>query len=193
MQSAASLTLAAHVENLVLAGGANLNGTGNASNNLLTGNGGNNVLSGLAGNDTLQGGPGADRLIGGTGADFMSGGFGNDVYSVDNAGDGVLELVGRGIDTVLSSVNLALSANVERLTLTGFADLRGIKGRAQSTVRGYQNGLRLFCSYIADPDYGWDRVLDLAQGARGADPYGERAEFVQLVRAAQSLPERREP
>ncbi len=43
------------------------------------------------------------------------------------------------------------------------------------------------------PDYGWDRVLDLAQGARGADPYGERAEFVQLVRAAQSLPERREP
>ncbi|CAM2856061.1 VWA domain-containing protein [Brevundimonas diminuta] len=43
------------------------------------------------------------------------------------------------------------------------------------------------------PDYGWDRVLDLAQGARGDDPYGERAEFVQLVRAAQSLPERREP
>ena len=41
-----------------------------------------------------------------------------------------------------------------------FADLRGIKGRAQSTVRGYQNGLRLFCSYIADPDYGWDRVCE---------------------------------
>lgn len=49
----------------------------------------------------------------------------------------------------------------------------------------------------ADPwlaaDYGWDQVLALAQGARGDDPYGDRAEFVQLVRAAGALPERREP
>ncbi len=44
-----------------------------------------------------------------------------------------------------------------------------------------------------DADYGWDRILEQAQGARGDDPYGERAEFVQLVRAAQGLPERREP
>lgn len=35
------------------------------------------------------------------------------------------------------------------------------------------------------PAFGWDETLALAQGARGADPYGERAEFVQLVRAAQ--------
>jgi Ca-activated chloride channel family protein len=43
------------------------------------------------------------------------------------------------------------------------------------------------------PDYGWDQVLDLAQGARGEDPFGDRAEFVQLVRAAEGLPVRREP
>ncbi|MFC5373159.1 von Willebrand factor type A domain-containing protein [Brevundimonas faecalis] len=42
-------------------------------------------------------------------------------------------------------------------------------------------------------DYGWDAVLEQAQGARGDDPYGDRAEFVQLVRAAQTLPERTEP
>lgn len=42
-------------------------------------------------------------------------------------------------------------------------------------------------------DYSWTDVLDQAQGARGDDPYGDRAEFVQLVRAAQTLPERREP
>lgn len=41
--------------------------------------------------------------------------------------------------------------------------------------------------------YDWDSILTLAQGARGDDPYGERAEFVQLVRAAQGLPERRTP
>ena len=42
-------------------------------------------------------------------------------------------------------------------------------------------------------DYGWDRIIDQAQGARGEDPYGDRAEFVQLVRAAQGLPPMRTP
>lgn len=41
--------------------------------------------------------------------------------------------------------------------------------------------------------YGWDQIIEQAQGARGSDPFGERAEFVQLVRAAQTLPERRTP
>lgn len=54
-----------------------------------------------------------------------------------------------------------------------FADLRGIKGRAQSTVRGYQNGLRLFCSYIADPDYGWDRVCEQRFGTHPAQVFFE--------------------
>lgn len=38
------------------------------------------------------------------------------------------------------------------------------------------------------PDFGWDRVIDLAQGARGDDPWGERAQFVQIARAAGGLP-----
>lgn len=41
--------------------------------------------------------------------------------------------------------------------------------------------------------FDWDAVLEQAQGARGEDPYGERAEFVQLVRAAQELPARAAP
>ena len=41
--------------------------------------------------------------------------------------------------------------------------------------------------------FDWDDVLQQAQGARGEDPYGERAEFVQLVRAAQGLPARAAP
>ncbi|MFN3521929.1 MAG: vWA domain-containing protein [Phenylobacterium sp.] len=35
-----------------------------------------------------------------------------------------------------------------------------------------------------DPAFGWAQVIDLAQGARGEDPFGLRAEFVQLARAA---------
>jgi Ca-activated chloride channel family protein len=38
-------------------------------------------------------------------------------------------------------------------------------------------------AYLA-PDFGWTDVLPLAQGARGEDPFGLRAEFVRLVRAA---------
>jgi Ca-activated chloride channel family protein len=38
--------------------------------------------------------------------------------------------------------------------------------------------------------FDWDAVLEQAQGARGEDPYGERAEFVQMIRAAQGLPAR---
>lgn len=33
-------------------------------------------------------------------------------------------------------------------------------------------------------EFSWDQVASLAQAARGDDPFGERAEFVQLVRAA---------
>ncbi len=41
--------------------------------------------------------------------------------------------------------------------------------------------------------YGWNDILEQAQGARGEDPYGERAEFVQMIRAAQGLPTRAAP
>ncbi|MGV8929804.1 MAG: vWA domain-containing protein [Brevundimonas sp.] len=41
--------------------------------------------------------------------------------------------------------------------------------------------------------FDWNAVLEQAQGARGEDPYGERAAFVQMVRAAQGLPARRQP
>lgn len=36
-------------------------------------------------------------------------------------------------------------------------------------------------------DWGWAEAIDLANGAKGADPYGYRAEAVQLMRLAQSL------
>ncbi|MBB5744592.1 vWA domain-containing protein [Brevundimonas variabilis] len=37
------------------------------------------------------------------------------------------------------------------------------------------------------PGHDWTSVIAEAQGARGEDPYGERADFVQLVRAAEEL------
>ena len=71
VQSSVSYTLGANIENLYLNASTNINGTGNALNNIIEGEGGNNALNGGAGNDTIYGGLGNDTLIGGTGNDFF--------------------------------------------------------------------------------------------------------------------------
>ena len=123
-------TLPTYVENLVLDGSSEIDGTGNGSANAIYGNSKNNILKGLGGNDslygnggndTLIGGTGDDRLDGGSGADKMSGGTGNDTYYVDSAFDTVSENVGEGTeDTVKSYIEgYSLGANVENLWLVG--------------------------------------------------------------------------
>ncbi len=104
--AAASYTLSANIENLILNGFGSINGTGNALDNTITGNDGANTLDGAGGSDVL---------IGGTG---------NDTYIVDTLaagpilGDQITENSGEGTDTVLARVNnYALAANVENLTL----------------------------------------------------------------------------
>ena len=47
---------ALNVENLILTGTGNINGTGNGDANALTGNSGGNILDGGAGADILAGG-----------------------------------------------------------------------------------------------------------------------------------------
>jgi Ca2+-binding RTX toxin-like protein len=63
VRSSVSLTLGANLENLVLTGSGNLNGTGNGLANAITGNGGRNVLNGGLGADVLIGGAGRDAFV----------------------------------------------------------------------------------------------------------------------------------
>jgi Ca2+-binding RTX toxin-like protein len=87
-----SYVLGADIENLELKGTADIDGTGNALDNVLAGNSGNNILMGGEGNDTLLGGDGNDRLNGGNGDDVLEGGDGNDTYIVNDGGEGALKI-----------------------------------------------------------------------------------------------------
>ncbi len=109
---------------------------GSAHNDTLTGNDADNQIEGGAGNDTLVGGAGNDSLIGGAGDDQMSGGLGNDAYYVDSSGDVVTEQAGEGVDTVYSTVDHTLGANLENLTLLGATDIRGTGNEGNNIITG---------------------------------------------------------
>lgn len=96
------------------------------------------TIDGLAGNDRLDGRAGSDRLIGGLGNDTLDGGIGNDIYIVDSRGDIVREIstIATEIDTVFSSVNYSLSANVERLTLTETNAINGAGNSLNNVLSG---------------------------------------------------------
>ena len=57
------------------------------------------------------------------------GGKGDDTYVVDGL-DTVVELLGEGTDTVQSTVDHALGANVENLVLVGYGAVTGVAGAA---------------------------------------------------------------
>ena len=152
-----SYTLTANVETLVQQGGADLQGYGNTLANTLIGNSGNNLLNG------------------GIGADGMQGGAGNDTYFVDNVGDGVVESAGAGNDTVFSTVNFTLSANVETLILQGSADLQGygnslvntLYGNAGSNLLSGGVGADLMVGGAGNDTYFVDNIADFGIRERG--------------------------
>ncbi len=115
--SSVTWSLGKNVENLSLTGSAAINGTGNTLNNVITGNSGNNTLSG------------------GTGTDTLIGGLGNDTYITDGV-DTITEAASAGTDTVQSSANHTLAANVENLTLTGSSAINGTGNSLNNVLTG---------------------------------------------------------
>jgi Ca2+-binding RTX toxin-like protein len=101
-----SYTAAAGIEGLTLSGTANINAAGRNGQS-----------------DTLVGNSGSNKLNGRSGADYMRGGLGNDVYYADNSFDVTDESTGGGVDTVYASASFNASAGIERLFLTGSANI----------------------------------------------------------------------
>jgi len=118
VRSSISRTLGANFENLELIGAAAINATGNASANILTGN------------------AAANQLNGGAGADTLRGGAGNDTYTVDNAGDVIIEAANAGTDVVQSAGSYVLGTNVENLTLIGSSAINGTGNALANAITG---------------------------------------------------------
>ncbi|MEZ0316651.1 MAG: beta strand repeat-containing protein [Methylophilaceae bacterium] len=127
--------LGSNIENVTLTGSGNINVAGNSLKNVIIGNAGNNILDGNGGSDTIDGGLGADT---------MTGGSGSNVYYVDDVGDRVFDFggVATDVDTVISSVNYASGVNetfadkIEKITLTGSADLIATGNGLANTITG---------------------------------------------------------
>ncbi len=109
----------------------------------LDGEAGDDKLYGGGGDDILLGAAGDDLLDGGTGADSMRGGSGNDSYFVDDAGDVVVEAFGEGLDSVVSSIDIALPDNVENLTLTGSIRIDASGNTSDNVLTGSAGANRL--------------------------------------------------
>ena len=172
---------------------------GGGGNDRAYGGDGNDKLTGGAGSDGLEGGAGNDTLNGGVGLDAATGGSGDDQYTVDLAGDLVIEVSGGGTDTVQSatiSLNLASYANVENasltgalaLNLTGSAQGNGLIGNTAANILLGQNGDDLLQGGAGKDTLDGGAGADTLQGGTGTDVLtgGADADVFRFVTAAEA-------
>ncbi|NET51864.1 MAG: calcium-binding protein, partial [Merismopedia sp. SIO2A8] len=155
VQSSVTRTLSENVENLILTGIDNLDGTGNALNNRITGNAGNNTLDGNEGNDVLIGGQGDDTYIVDSNNDIVSEAELDENNAIVEGGD-----AGGGNDTVRASVDYILADDLEVLILEGSA-ISGTGNRGTNTIAGNNE------SNMLDGGDGQDTMI----GGQGDDTY----------------------
>ena len=124
VQSAVTWTLGTNLENITLTGSGVINGTGNASANVLTGNSANNTLSGLGGADTLDGGAGNDTLNGGAAADIyqFARGYGQDTVQDNDSTAGVKDRVQFAAGIVQGDITYAHVGNNLEARINGSTD-----------------------------------------------------------------------
>jgi Ca2+-binding RTX toxin-like protein len=185
--AAVNYTLTDNVEDLYLVG--SIAGTGNADNNVIAGYGaGDNTIYGLGGDDTLAGGEGNDYLSGGVGNDSVTGGVGNDVldgigdstgfdtfrgglgddtYGVYSSNTLVIEDTGAGHDSVWTSLNYTLTANVEDLYLVENA--AGTGNAENNVIAGYGAGNNTIYGLGGDDTIAGGEGNDYLNGGDGND------------------------
>ena len=137
---------------------------------LLHGDDGNDHLSGGGGHDALYGGSGNDHLDGGGQADRMLGGTGDDIYYVDDIADIVLEFADEGLDTVFSSVDIALPDHIENLWVIGDGAV-GVTGNARDNTITGNTAANHFLAGAGNDRLDGGGGADLLEGGAGDDIY----------------------
>ena len=84
----------------------------------------------------IYGTSGNDIISGSANADYMVGGAGNDSYTINHAGDVVIEQADGGIDSVSTTLSHTLAANVENLTIVGAGALNGTGNVDNNQITG---------------------------------------------------------
>ncbi|TGV71869.1 DUF3520 domain-containing protein, partial [Mesorhizobium sp. M00.F.Ca.ET.149.01.1.1] len=82
--------------------------------------------------------------------------------------------------------------NVSKLITTAVTATNEVKSfDAAGVDQRFSVAVAAFGQKLRDEDqtanFGYDRIAEIANAARGADPFGYRAEFLSLVRLAASL------
>ena len=131
----------------------------------------------------------SDILDGGPGADTMKAGYGNDFYSVDNVGDVIEEDDGKGNDTVNSTINYTLSANLENLNLletqNGDNNLTG-EGNAKNNRLKGNSGNNLLVGNAGNDTLDGGLGTDTLVGGEGDDSYIIRDESDVIIESGLS-------
>jgi Ca2+-binding RTX toxin-like protein len=163
--------------NLIVSGDGNDLVDSRSGDDIIFGGNGNDTLRGGLGIDVLYGESGLDRLDGGLGSDTMVGGDGNDIYYANVEADTVVETnadlgIG-GIDLIYfsgSSGTFILTANVERLTMTGMSSINGSGNELDNRIIG-NIGVNVLSGFggndILDGGEGSDTMI----GGEGDDIY----------------------
>jgi Ca2+-binding RTX toxin-like protein len=121
---------------------------------------GQDIVIGTAQGDSIDGGGGVDKLYGG---------LGNDTYYTDQQGDLVFENAGEGTDTIVSTANFYLYANIEDLTLAaGAGNIFGVGNELANTLTGNEGNNTLLAGGDADVVHAGAGV-DIVYGEAGDD------------------------
>ncbi|MDP9938313.1 hypothetical protein [Ectopseudomonas alcaliphila] len=174
-----SYELTDHVENLILEGSDDIDGTGNGLKNVITGNAGNNVLDGQGGVDRLIGGKGDDTYI----VDLIVKGSG--AKATVALEDSIVEKKGEGEDTLQLRVSqdvldkladaskattLVLGANLENLDARNTSDLwLNLTGNALDNVIWGNAGDNILNGGAGDDTLHGGDGDDILIGGAGAD------------------------